>query len=208
MTIELFGMPGSGKTSVAMRLAKEDEWITVYIEKKRELIGYNLFFILRHPYKSIRLFFFVVQNSTTFSMFWYKFTNLFLHTNANYMKAPCYTKAVLDQGYMQNLISLFEHQINEEELHSYLRVTFPPDKLFVFDVPFEEMMNRIKGRHYIVREDLGEEVFENRLKIMRSNFDLFLKHLDTLVPTSVVFDSQNTPDQLYSAVSHAIIEKP
>jgi hypothetical protein len=57
----------------------------------------------------------------------------------------------------------------------------------VFDVPFEEMMRRIQGRHYIVREGLGEEVFKNRLKIMRSNFELFLKakvfysHLDCAI---------------------------
>ena len=107
MIIEFFGMPGAGKSTVARELAKDSSFRIIKIRKKTELLLLNFKYFTSHPIKFFKLFILVLKNSKNYQEFYYKFMNCFLDYNAKFQKAKKFEKAILDQGYFQNIISFY-----------------------------------------------------------------------------------------------------
>jgi hypothetical protein len=170
MIIEFFGMPGTGKTTTAQRLVTETDWEIARVWGRRELLMRTMLLFCAHPVRVTVLFLYIVRNSKSVRMFRYKSANLFFHTNAAYHKALKMPRALFDQGYCQNLISLFEDPISEQAMKRYISWAFVPDLVVVFEAPLSDIANRLEGREYIVRSRYGEEAFQERLSVMGANF--------------------------------------
>ena len=206
MIVEFFGMPGAGKTTVAHRCATSLGSEVISIESKWELLWRNAQLLIRHPIRVPVLFLYVLRNAHDLSSFWYKFTNLFLHTNAKYHKARSRDMSLVDQGYFQNAVSLFDSVQDPDSLRRYLKSAFLPDVLFVFELPPSLQQARLVGRDYIVRSRQGEEAFRERLTVMQANFQSLL---EATWPKSVHLtriDASRSPDAAYMTVITVIDE--
>lgn len=171
MITELFGLPGSGKTTLANKMVADEGYTVVSVTNRRELLWLNLRYLLRHPVNFFVTLGYIVANSSDLSMLYYKFMNFFLDVNARYQKACRHPKAVLDQGYFQNILSVFEHEINAGALRRYMRFLLKPDKLMVLEAQ--------RMPSYGWRERRGRAYFEQWQKVMRKNYETFLHHQRT-----------------------------
>lgn len=197
MIIEFFGMPGTGKTTTAHRLAAEQNFKIIEIKNKSELLFLNILFALSHPITTSRLFFFFIRH-TTKKTFWYKWTNLFLHPNAKYQKAKSVPRALIDQGHYQTAISLFESKQDMQTLHTLASAMFKPDFIVLFSSNKENRTKRLQGRHYIVRERDGENAFEQQLAVMEHHFEYFVSNPRLLqTPYGMVVNDTST-ENLYN----------
>ena len=143
MIIELFGLPGAGKSTLARSLESSGEVSRVRIGSRSELLLLNLLFFVRHPIRSVLLLSYIIRYTGSLALFYTKFMNLFLEHNAKYEKARKQEgKAVIDQGYFQNLLSLFEHPMSEAVLSRYARLLPKPDELWVCVVSEEQRQRR------------------------------------------------------------------
>lgn len=203
MLIEFFGMPGAGKTSIAQRIAKDFDFEIIRIERRRELIWRNTLFALAHPVRAVRLFWYVLVNSDSKS-FWYKFTNLYLHPNAKYQKAASRKRALIDQGYYQSAISIFESRQERSILRGYMRSVAQPDFLYIFTVSSEIWAERLHTREYVVRTNDGESAFQERLEVMNVNLQLFLNNPELIGTQHAVIDGGESKDKVYEAVATSI----
>jgi glycosyltransferase involved in cell wall biosynthesis len=177
MIIELYGLPGSGKTTFAENLAKEGGFEIIKIRSGFELVFRNFLFFLRHPVRFCALFFYTARYAGGFRLFYCKFTNLFLHVNAKYQKAASRKKAVIDQGYFQNMLSLFENIANENVLKKYREFSLLPDRLVVFDFSEDILKERLKKRGYGSRENFSPEYRMKFEAAYRANHALLLRNL-------------------------------
>lgn len=180
MLIELYGLPGAGKTTLAKKLVEEKGYVIIKVRKKSELFYYNLIFLFKHPYKFFTMLFFVVKHSNNCKIFYYKLMNAFLGYNAKYLKALKYKNVILDQCYFLNAFALFDARVSETEMKKYFNLILKPDLLLVLDIPFELSLERAKERGYFAREDFGEEYKKKWQNAIEKNNQMFLRILDEL----------------------------
>lgn len=191
MIIELYGLPGSGKTSLAREFARKTDFKTSKINRKTELFFYNFLFLIKHPVKFAVTLFYLVLNSKGLKMFYSKFMNSFLHLNAKYQKALGCDKAILDEGYFTNIISIFEREINSKFLKKYLKFLLRPDVLVVFDnANSKERLKRIARRGYGIANYLKEEEKAKWQKITEKNDRTFKKNLNGIPINYIIVDDK------------------
>ncbi len=182
MIIELYGLPATGKTTAAKKMATEEGWVIVGIKSRAELLYYNLLFKIKHPVKFLGLFCYLLRLNPfwRWRLFYLKFMNTFLGHNAKYMKARKHEKAIIDQGHWQNIISVPERKLSEHELVRYTKYFMRPDKLLVFYEDKETRTARMGERGYGARERFGEEYVKNWEEVTEYNDELLRRSLDNL----------------------------
>lgn len=180
MIIELYGLPGSGKSTFAKKLAERDNLAIIKIRSKKDLLFYNLIFLLKRPVKFLAGLYFVAVNSSGWRMFYYKFMNCFLQYNAKYEKSLKFSRAILDQGHFQNILSVFEAPISEKKMLFYLKFIPRPDELIIFNVSQDKIAERIAARGYLGRENLKNIDQQKWQETMRANHKLFLNNISKI----------------------------
>lgn len=177
MIVELYGLPASGKTTYAERLSKEMSWDVVKMKTKKEILWYNLLFAFRHPIKWKALFIITILWGRGEGMFYSKFVNLFLVSNAKYMAAKKNKNAIIDQGHFQIIPSLFQKKSTTKHLKQIIRFFPRPDTLVVFDIPEEERRERLAHRGYWGREHMSEKKFNEWVESSLFNDALFKREI-------------------------------
>ena len=144
MIIELFGLSGSGKSTIARHLDSTGKASRIRINSTSELLWRSIWYIVKHPKSSAIQLHYLLRFAGSPSLFFTKYMNLFLHHAAKRQKAEASKGyVVLDQGHLQNLLSLFETPQSLEELIKYLRCIPLPDQVWIFDVPEKERARRL-----------------------------------------------------------------
>ena len=149
MIIELFGLPGSGKSTRARALEQEGKVVRVRINSRTELLVRNALFFFQYPVTTIRLAVYLLKYGGRGTLFRTKVISLFLGHNAKYQKAR-WMKGVyiIDQGHFQNLLSLFEVPLTEVEMRAYVALLPKPDELWICTVEEGERARRLRERGY------------------------------------------------------------
>lgn len=136
MIIELYGIPGSGKTTLAKELVRrnKDRFIYLHSSPRREIIRLVPLFAIRHP--RIAAFWFRELLRETFrgrrvsGLFRYKL-HLLLITLAQYQKALRYQDKVivLDEGLLQRIFSVYDTALPRGKIENCIRHTPKADIL-------------------------------------------------------------------------------
>ncbi|MCK5510806.1 AAA family ATPase [Candidatus Parcubacteria bacterium] len=198
MLIELYGLPGSGKTTFAREITKERGYKIIKIRSKRELFFYNLIFLFKYPYKFFVQLFYLAGNSDNLKIFYFKLMNTFLDYNAKYQKAKKFENAILDQGYFLNVFAIFENKQTCEKMEKYLSYLLKPDLLIILDIPFSVSMERTKNRGYFAREDFSNEYKIKWQEAMKKNNRIFLNMINSIKINYVKVDETNNIQERFS----------
>jgi len=184
MIIELYGLPGSGKTSLAKKIVGETDFEIIKIKSKKELLYFNFLFLVKHPIKFFKLLFFVISNSLSSSkLFYYKLMNCFFDYNAKYQKALRCKFSIIDQGYFQNIISVFNKEISPKFLKKYIKFFILPDKLIILDINKKKRLAMMKKRGYFARDKFG--------RIYRKKWEKIIEYNDKILKKSLA--NKNVP---------------
>jgi len=205
MIVEFFGHAGAGKTTVAELISEEYGIPIAKIRSRSKLLYFNFIFKIKHPVKFFGRFFYVIGNSINLKMFYYKFMNAFMQVNAKHQKALRFKgPVILDQGYLQSAMSMFEYKVSKAELQKYFKNILWPDKLVIFEASEEIIKNRLKERGYRVRQFLSEEYLKEREKIVEHNDKVF-KNLAPSFPCQVLtVDATQLPAEIAKKIFNFI----
>jgi deoxyadenosine/deoxycytidine kinase len=161
MIIELAGLPASGKSTMAERLSSDGAGPIIKIRSRYKLMIYNIWFVFAHPIFSLVTMRYIIKNSNTASLFYYKFMNAFLHHNAKFIESQRLQKGIIDEGHAQNVYSIFEYEQSEEFIKRYIKKMPRSDKLIILHPSEETLMSRVKIRGYRAREQFGSTHYQN-----------------------------------------------
>lgn len=201
MIIELYGLPASGKTTVAHKIAQKMGFEVVRITGRRELVVLSMLFCLKHPIFSLLTLYYISRNAYSWQLFYYKFMNCFLQHSAKYEKARRYSRALIDEGHWQNFIAIFETAQSRDVLMRYAKSIPNSDALFVFNVSRQELERRIIERGYFARNSFPPANVARWKEAIFSN-DILLKQI--LADAGVFFttvDAEKNQDEVADTVS-------
>ena len=185
MIIELFGLPGSGKSTLARTLESGGKAKRIRITSRRELLWRSVFYVFGHPYSAFAQLCYLLRYSGSPRLFYMKFMNLFLQHAAKYQKARSTRgTVVVDQGHLQNLLSLFEHPMSEVAIARYARFLSCPDELWICRTGEEERVRRLAAREYGGGNEGRSpaplvENFRTAEKVIRSTPGLSVRTIET-----------------------------
>jgi glycosyltransferase involved in cell wall biosynthesis/predicted kinase len=185
MIVELCGLPGAGKSTFARALESDGLFVRVRAGRRRDILWENARFLVRHPVTFLATLLWTVAHLSGGAKL--KFINCFLVHNATYRRASRLPFAIIDQGYRQNVISLFGEQLASERLRAYLGTLPSPDLLVCFDIAPEVRAERLAARGYGTRDDMPEHKRVQWMAAAEENVRTLLGLLDDLpYPTTVV----------------------
>lgn len=204
MIIEFCGLPGAGKTTVAKKIEERTDFKIVTIKNKRELVWLNTLFFLKHPARFFVSLWYIAINSRGSGMFYYKFMNSFLFNNAKQQKALRFKNALIDQGYFQNIISVFEEPLTRKALKRYARLFLLPDTLLIFSVPSTVREQRAIQRGRFSREQFGDEYVASWKKTIEKNDALLKECVSELPVRHRIIDANRDSDEVCREVIEII----
>ena len=187
MIIELFGLPGSGKTALAAAMQANGAVLVPMPSRARLIFDAGLFWF-SHPLTAIRILKFIIKWAPR-GMQYSLFVNGYVGYAARYRKARTLSRAdaivVLDQGFFQLLISL-------DKLPATFLELLPRSDLLVAvtaDVSVRE--ERMTSRGWAPREELG---YERRLTWQRNAETAFYEVLPSIEKLVKVYRYDGTQD--------------
>lgn len=185
--VELFGLSGTGKSTLAKKLVEEG-FTLIKIKDKKELIWLNFIFFSYFPRASVN-FLKLLWHSRRGpkKLLYLKLVNLFLQANAKWILARQVGKAVIDQGHSQAFLSLFECEANQSEFMSLANCLPKPSELLVLELPEEERRRRLSERGSLPRAEFGLRYAEHWQQVTYYNYELFKKLLPSLKFSQVTF---------------------
>ena len=171
MIIELFGLPCTGKSTLARSLESTGRARRIRIESRGELLWRGAVYAFGHPLDALMQLSYLIRYAGSPQLYYTKFMNLFLQHAAKYQKARSATDTVvIDQGHLQNLLSLFERPVSREELVRYLAFLPKPDQVWVCEASDDERERRLRARGQDGRAGESSAVRTERARAARENF--------------------------------------
>jgi len=167
-TVELVGLPGSGKTTLAKKLSSEQGAEVVNIFSRKEHLKYLLLFLFSHPVSFIFWVLQVIKESN--GLLRYKF-HLWSLSAARSQKAKSSNKKVviIDEGLMQRIFSVYDRKLNEREIKKVIRKIPLSDKvLFCEGGTFERFLEWERGSNS-PRMKKGKEYFQQWREVSTKN---------------------------------------
>lgn len=195
MIIEFYGLPGSGKTTIARAIAEcaNDRSVTyLHTSPRGEIVRYFPVFFARNPVCTFFWLKEIVKECMRFhfrALFRYKL-HLFFISVVQYQKA--YSKkndiSLIDEGLYQRILSLYESQMRKQEIERCIQHIPKPDVLVITSNKETEFYRFLRSphRHESPRLRLGQKYFENWMDIIRKN-DVAVREAVRSLGTPVIF---------------------
>ena len=179
MIIEIFGLPGVGKSSFVRAWIESDKkYKNIKINNKLQLLFFNLFYFLHYPYKFIISLFFIFKYGGSGRLYYSKFMNIFLQYNARFIKAKLNKLSILDQGHIMSVLSLFEDEVDFSIMKKIYDNINKPDILIILEASNNIRHSRLESRGYGIRENISKEYGKKFLSIMENNYQQYKLLID------------------------------
>lgn len=165
MVIELYGLPATGKTTLADLLVKQT--CCVSPPKMRgwfDALGCSLRYIIRRPVFCLRFLVLIWEQTQgnafgrkRIRLFWYKFVHRYLYILAKQTKINSMDQSkicILDEGWLQVALGIFEKPC--PEIESFLRDIELPAAVVILGLPEGDWMERMAEFGGRSRRFMGE----------------------------------------------------
>ncbi len=175
MYIEFFGLPGAGKSTLVRTLKEKD---TTYVSARGVSLLWVPLFIFQHPIITAYWIIHALLESVSvrkFTLVRFKWS-LLLHTFAQVVYAErSRERVILDEGFLQRALSVFETKKTHGELLRAIAHTIPADA-YVEVVGEEPLFARYK-RPGADRGKSGQEYLAHWEDVVRHNYKTLLQVL-------------------------------
>ncbi|MGB0757162.1 MAG: AAA family ATPase [Patescibacteria group bacterium] len=203
MIIELFGLPGTGKSTLA-RALQERGMVVSKVKKVPLLIWYNIQFFFQYPKTALFLLRLILKHSKPRSLFYMKFMNAFLQHNAKYVHAKKLPNAVIDQGHLQNILSVFETRLEDDDVESYIKIIPPVDRVVILQASDKVRNDRLEDRGFRPREHMSDAYLSDWNEVLQHNFAVAHNVLNKL-PGSIAINAEKSKEDMVLDVQSRIL---
>ena len=182
MIIEFFGPSGVGKSTIAQELSNNTRWEYIAINSRKEKLKYVIISLFRLPVRFLSLFCrTIIEGKYSLALLRHKI-HLFTEYVARNEKARIKgirQNVILDEGFAQYGLSLYEHNISKKTALRYVNkfILCNCNKIEVIILCNEQdRIKRMENRKRIPRVHLN---IDNKTwqRIVSKNFDTFLNVL-------------------------------
>jgi hypothetical protein len=185
MTIEFYGLPGSGKSTLYKQLTKENVFKFVGVKNKISIITNFFMFTLKHKrYIGLSIIYGLKYRRTTASLW-----NTCVVRPANYNFAESMTGndvIILEEGLLQNLLSFAEALQNKSTFEKYFSLTPVSNKIIILNLDENLRSLRLTERNKLRNEENDfSEKGDGAMKIVQQYFlEVIANRKDHLVFSS------------------------
>jgi hypothetical protein len=198
MKIELFGLPGAGKTTFARRLAEEDGVPLVHVNERKEMYVRVGRFFLRHPLLVLRLLACCVQGVRgNMPLLKYKLLSLLLPALAREEKSNDFSACIIDEGMLQMLLSAHEERIaprNLRPFEAFLKARTV--EVYCIEAQPQERYERMRQRNGAPRQRFGTAYLARWQPICEANYEIIRDFVSAHLPHRRIY-RVNGPEQRF-----------
>ncbi|MEX0933936.1 MAG: hypothetical protein WD003_01590 [Candidatus Paceibacterota bacterium] len=123
--------------------------------------------------------------------------NVLLHRNARYQKARFFKKAIIDEGFFQNILSIYEDVIDRKTLKKMLRSIPKPELLVVFNINEKMLYKREKEKTRTSHRNFNLHYYKEWRETIEKNHLLFLSLLNELNIRYVIISNSSEAGIFY-----------
>tara|TARA_B100002051_G_C16744327_1_gene646468 strand:+ start:3081 stop:3659 length:579 start_codon:yes stop_codon:yes gene_type:complete len=150
MIIEIFGLPGSGKSTLVSRIKDRGDISIVTLNAKREILYYTLRSFQHIVFKCVDLLI-ALLSFTQPTLFWNTF---FIRSSKLYKAKKGVGTKVIEEGSHQNTLSHTRILRFKPLLQLYLYLLPKPDKVLILHITEEERQKNLEKR--VWRSDVAK----------------------------------------------------
>lgn len=171
MVTEFFGLPGSGKTYLSRMYAKRNNAYLVEVGGRFERYFWSAFFACVHPAVFFSFLKIIVrENKHDMRLLRYKIHTLYFNTIAKEGKRFFSGKdAVLDEGFSQAILSLYERELGKEDLAPFF-LFLKERKIYMVNASLAIREKRICERARAPRAFRDDEYRRNWHTMLEKNY--------------------------------------
>ena len=178
--LQLFGLPGSGKTHSAAEIAATQQAQLVALPKRTRRYWLCLRFLLRRPSRSgLLLATLLLETGLKPRLLVYKL-RILIGCLAKEQAALSIRRAVIDMGLVQYTLTFYERPITASDLRTLARILAgEPYVICTFEVSLRTRARRLESRGGLPRDQFGNDYALAWQVISEANFDLICEFLRT-----------------------------
>jgi hypothetical protein len=186
MRIQLFGLPGAGKTYIANQLASQNGFVAVRVKGKVAKTLHSLLYFLIHPISYLLILWILFKENYKYGGVLMHKVKLFLKASAIESRSLFSKKTIVDDGLCQFLITLFEREIDNDDLSKLKKLVPQNATIFIVESGNEERLVRMNKRGRVPRDFMGTEYLMKISPIWESNAQTLKKFFVENFTTKVI----------------------
>lgn len=197
-TVELYGLPASGKSYQANALSIEGVSTRPRFGSRVHMLRYAVIFWLRHPLFTISLFLVILRYSSGLKEMAIKCLNGLGYRLAYYYCPVNDEVKVIHEGMLHNIYGLANQELTEPEIKKLLRrMPQLSDTLLCLEVSQQLRMERARSRGRLVSRTKDAAEGAELDKVISSNFALtntLIDQIESLQSRRVLLKENDTYD--------------